>query len=345
MLRLNYTITSNILYNIKKIATLVSELNHLAFPSIVLMEFERRANSLSAFASTSIEGNPLPLTEVKRILKSHPKNIRDSEREVLNYNEALKKLNERIRQGKAKLDLQSVLTIHKQILSGLMDDSRCGRLRNEPVFVNDPKSGQPTYLPPDHGDVSALMAELVDFTNLKKDEIDPILLAGLFHKQFVIIHPFVDGNGRTARLATKSLLAQMGLDTFRLFSFENYYNQNVGKYFQKVGVFGNYYEIAAAVDFTEWLEYFTDGIIDELMRVEKELKAASATPETTLKTYHNKMIERIKEQGFITDADYAKLVRRAKATRSLDFRKLMEMKIIERFGKGKSTHYKLKDNE
>ena len=115
-----------------------------------------------------------------------------------------------------------------------------------------------------------------------------MILAGIFHKEFVIIHPFVDGNGRTARLATKVLLAKMGLNTFNLFSFENYYNQNVTKYFQEVGLAGNYYDIKDQVDFTPWLEYFTDGIIDELLRVEKELEKETISPDTALREYHKK---------------------------------------------------------
>lgn len=342
MFQPKFTITPRLLENIKKIALIISDLNRCAFPRVVLMELERKANSLSAYASTSIEGNPLPLTEVKRILKTHPRQIRDSEREVLNYNKALQDLNELIRQGRVRFDRQFVLKVHSQIMSGLLDKFRCGKLRKEPVFVNDPKSRKPVYLPPDHGDVPGLMDDLVDFVKGNDGKIDPLIVSGIYHKQFVIIHPFIDGNGRTARLTTKALLAQMGLNTFNLFSFENYYNANVSRYFQRVGVSGNYYEIAAAVDFTEWLEYFTEGIIDELLRVEKELKTVSVTPETALKPYHLKIVGYIKEHGYITDADYGRLVKRAKATRNLDFKKLLDMKIIERLGKGKSTYYKLR---
>lgn len=321
---------------------MASELNHMRFPDVVLMELEQRANSLSSYASTSIEGNPLPLSEVKKILKSHPQNIRDSEREVLNYNGALKDLNVKIKSGDVKFSVPLVLNLHTKITKGVIEKYRCGKLRCEAVFVRNPKTGKTVYWPPDHGDVSQLMLELVSFVVSNKNIIDPLILAGLFHKQFVIIHPFMDGNGRTARLATKAILANMGLNTFNLFSFENYYNRNVGKYFQEVGVEGNYYDVAADVDFTKWLEYFTDGIIDELLRVEKELAGATVTPLNTLKPHHVTLIDHIKQYGFITDAEYARLVNRAKATRSLDFRKLLDMEILERFGKGKSTHYKLK---
>jgi hypothetical protein len=67
--------------------------------------------AVSSFASTSIEGNPLPLTDVKRILKNKPQNIRDSEREVLNYNEALKEINGKLAQGA----IPFTLTLKKSI--------------------------------------------------------------------------------------------------------------------------------------------------------------------------------------------------------------------------------------
>src|SRR3989304_4879869 len=87
-----YTITNNLLENIKRVNQLINELNSRRFPNVVLVEFEKTALAVSSYASTSIEGNPLPLTEVKKILKSRPVNIRDSEKEVLNYNQALQKL-------------------------------------------------------------------------------------------------------------------------------------------------------------------------------------------------------------------------------------------------------------
>jgi Fic family protein len=155
----------------------------------------------------------------------------------------------------------------------------------------------------------------------------------------------MDGNGRTTRLATKALLAHMGLNTFNLFSFENYYNQNVTKYFQTVGEFGNYYDLVEKMDFTIWLEYFTDGLIDELLRVQKLLPTTDINPATELKPYHRKILASIKEKGYITDNDYAKITDRAKATRALDFRKLLDLGLIERKEKGRATYYRLKNSE
>ncbi|MBI5465168.1 Fic family protein [Candidatus Gottesmanbacteria bacterium] len=336
-----YTITDQLLANIKRINALVSELNNRRFPSVVLVELEKMARALSTYASTSIEGNPLPLTEVKKILKSKPAHIRESEKEVLNYNQALQELNKKLEEEKVKLSIDLILTIQKQITKGLLPKFESGKLREKAVIVNDPRTRQVIYLPPDAKEVRFLVENLVIFVNNNRGKIDPLILAGIFHKQMVIIHPFMDGNGRTARLATKVLMAELGLNTFNLFSFENYYNKNVTKYFQIVGESGNYYELVDKIDFTPWLEYFTEGIIDELLRVQKLLPEIATKPETELQPYHLKMLELIRSKGFIVDRDYARLVARAKATRALDFKKMIELGLIERKGKGKATYYVL----
>ncbi|MGD0523180.1 MAG: hypothetical protein ABSA43_01335, partial [Candidatus Microgenomates bacterium] len=72
-----YSITDQLLANITRINSLVRDLNDRRFPKIVLAEFEKTAREVSSYSSTSIEGNPLPLTEVKKILKSKPANIRN----------------------------------------------------------------------------------------------------------------------------------------------------------------------------------------------------------------------------------------------------------------------------
>lgn len=343
MFQPRYTITHQLLANIKRINTLVHELNLRRFPHIVLLELERNAREISSYASTSIEGNPLPLTEVKKILKSKPAHIRDAQKEVLNYNQALQDLNGVLNKGRVVVSIAFVEDIQKKVINGLLPSFETG-LRKKSVVVNDPRAGQVVYLPPEVTEVKSLMDDLIEFINKNRQVIDPLLLAGIFHKQMVIIHPFMDGNGRTTRLATKALLAEMGLNTFHLFSFESYYNNNVTKYFQTVGEFGNYYDLVDKIDFTAWLEYFTEGIIDELMRVEKLLPKTEAGPQTQLLAHDRKLLSYIKKNGFITDKIYSTLVNRAKATRTQDFKRLLSLGIIDRKGKGKATYYITKGN-
>jgi len=337
----NYHISARFLANAKRIASLVTELNHLTVPQLILFELAEDARVLSSHTSTRIEGNPLPLTEVKRIFKQKPENVRDSEREVLNYNDALRQVHEQIQEPSWALTLDFILRTQQLVTHELVPPHQCGRLRAEPVVVYEPVSREVAFLPPDHHDVAELLTELIQFVNQNRDEIDPLILAGICHKQFVIIHPFADGNGRTARLVTMALLASLGLNFFTLFSFENYYNLNTSRYFQQVGVYGNYYESVDSIDFTPWLEYFSDGIIDELLRVEAEITQRSRAYQQ-LRPHETKILDFIQTHGFITNQQYREITTRAKATRSKDLRQLVEKGVLERKGKGKATYYVIK---
>ncbi len=332
-----YHVTPVLLERIKRITLLVHELNQRRVSEPVFAQLQTEARAASTFASTGIEGNPLPLTEVRRILKNRPPQIRQSEREVLNYNQVLSGLSQ---MPPPPLHLETLLAVHRGVMDGLLPEHQNGRFRQEPVIIHDPRSREVVYLPPDWQDVPALIADLLAFVATNEDILDPVLLAGLWHKQMVIIHPFIDGNGRSTRLTTTLLLARLGLRLFHLFSFENYYHQNVSRYFQHVGLFGDYNELHNALDFTPWLEYFAEGIVDELLRVEKQISLVQATPDTDLKPYHRQILAHIAEHGYITDKDYAALTERAKATRTLDFNYLIELGLLTRHGRGRSIHYR-----
>lgn len=336
MIKPIYQLNQPLLDNIVKIKNIIQELNNQKFSDLVLAEFEKDSYAVSAFASTSIEGNPLPLTDVRRLLKQSPQQVRDTEKEVLNYNKALHFLNEQIAKNK-QVDNDLICKIQSIVIEGLLDKNNIGKFRSKPVVVNDPKKRQIAYIPPDAKDVKNLMKELTDYLKKEEKNIDPLILAGIFHKQFVIVHPFMDGNGRTTRLVTKYLLARMGLDTFKLFSFENYYNKNVTKYFASVGVLGDYYDIKDKVDFTDWLIYFTEGIIDELLRVQKLLENTNSI--IRIEDHEKIILDYIKKHGSISKSEYDKFTKRARATQVLDFRRLVKKGIIERISKAKATYY------
>ncbi len=312
-------------------AVLVYKLNKRSLGEPLLADLSAQARTRSVYASTTIEGNPLALTAVKALLKQKPERLSQSEREVVNYNRALVMLEPKT------FSERTVLALHKAVMKDLLVTEKCGAYRKEPVFVHDPRTGEIVFLPPDHDDVPALMQDLYAFVEAEKT-LDPVILAGLFHKQFALVHPFIDGNGRTVRLASTLLLRDLGVNLFALLSFENYYNQNVARYFKNVGGQGSYYDLK--VDFTPWLEYFAEGILQELVRLEKIL-AKKQAQDLRLKTHHKTLLSYLEEHGFITDKDYAKLVDRAKATRALDFKLLLEAGLIERKGRGPGTFYTL----
>lgn len=107
-----YQISPQLLDTIKRITVLVYELNKRQLPMLALAQLTSEAQVTSTFASTSIEGNPLSLTEVRRILKQRPAHIRQSEREVLNYNQVLVALHNQI----PPFTLDLILNIHRGVM-------------------------------------------------------------------------------------------------------------------------------------------------------------------------------------------------------------------------------------
>lgn len=340
----NYIIRNRLLKTIREIGETLATIKtrNLAAPALAKLTLDAR--SLSSYASTSIEGNPLPLTDVKRLIKQSPKQVRDTEREVLNYNQALAWVQSQVEAGTFKINAKTFTRIQGMVVNKLMDNPfDAGHIRQKPVIIRDPRDINKTvFIPPDHGDVEKLLANLMAFVNENMDEFDPVLLAGLFHKQAVIIHPYMDGNGRSTRLMTTAILGMAGLDVFPIFAFEHYYNRNVTKYFQMVGEFGDYYETKDSIDYSNWLEYFADGILDELKRVQKSLPNVVVPPR--LKPHEQLILKYIDEHGAITQQEYGQITDRKLATRKKDFAQMVLVGLIEKQGGSRSIFYTRADN-
>jgi Fic family protein len=335
-----YTISNKLLFTIREIGESLGEIKSYSLNDQELARLEIEAREISSYASTSIEGNPLPLTDVKRLLKTTKKNIRDTEREILNYNKALQSLYADVRSGEFQLNVKTLEKVQAQVVDGLMDNpSHCGTLRKAPVIIRNPqKINEIVFIPPDSKDVRKLTSDLLKFIKDNIGEIDPFILAGIFHRQCVIIHPFIDGNGRTTRLLTTAILGEAGLSLFEIFSFENYYNRNITRYFKAVGLEGDYYDLAEDIDFSDWLEYFTDGILDELRHVRKTLPEKLKV-KPRLEPHHRKILDYIEKHGSITQREYGSISLRSLASRKLDLDKLIKLDLIEAKGTGRGTYY------
>lgn len=338
----NYMISNKLLRTIREIGESLGELKSFHLSDQDLAKLEIEARELSSYASTSIEGNPLPLTDVKRLLKTQKENVRDTEREVLNYNKTLQSLYADVRSGKFSLNIQTLEKIQGQVVQGLMDNpAHCGALRKAPVIIRNPKKvDEIVFIPPDSKDVKKLIGDLFKFIESNIGKIDPIILASIFHRQCVIIHPFIDGNGRTTRLLTTAILGKAGLDLFAIFSFENYYNRNITRYFKAVGLEGDYYDLKNDIDFSAWLEYFADGILDELRRVRKTLSEKTGA-KPRLEPHHKQILAYIEKHGSITQREYGSISSRSLASRKLDFDKLVKLNLIKTEGTGRGTYYVL----
>jgi len=189
----------------------------------------------SILGTAALEGNPLSEEEVARII-SEPKNVRTTERaekEIQNLKAAYDLL-KRVQKSESvpKLDEKFIKDAHNVITLGIKyEHNDPGQYRNHLVKVGDREHGG-IYTPPKClADIGALMTEYVEWMNT--DEmmgLEPSIRAVLAHYYLALIHPFGDGNGRTARLVEASLLYLSGIK-YAPIMLSNYYYRNMDDYF------------------------------------------------------------------------------------------------------------------
>ncbi|MDZ4154012.1 Fic family protein, partial [Methylicorpusculum sp.] len=133
------------------------------------------------------------------------------------------------------------------------------------------------YMPPEAHDMKPLMSALVSWINIHQKTLPGPLLAGIAHYQFITIHPYFDGNGRTARLLTTLILHLGGYGLKGIYSLEEYYAKNLGDYYQalSIGPSHNYYLGRAEADITPWLSYFCSGMHTSFSSVKQQALQAS----------------------------------------------------------------------
>ena len=164
-------------------------------PKETLKSLEENFKLEWTYNSNAIEGNTLTLKETKVVLEGITiggKTIREH-LEVINHKEAIEFLEELV-QYNNELSEKDIKNIHAIVLKGI-DNENAGRYRTENVII----SGA-SHIPPDAIIVPELMEKFIYRYDEWKEKYHPIIVAALLHAEFVKIHPFIDGNGRTARL-------------------------------------------------------------------------------------------------------------------------------------------------
>src|SRR6185437_12697088 len=142
--------------------------------------------------------------------------------------------------------------------------------------IRDSRTKALVYMPPEAKDVSDLMQAMISWINTASELPCP-LVASIVHYQFATIHPYYDGNGRTARLLTTLILHKGGYDLKGLYSLEEYYARDLSAYYRAlaVGPSHNDYQGRAEADITAWVEYFCAGMADSFESVRRRAREAA----------------------------------------------------------------------
>jgi len=312
------------------------------------LRLRRQALIRMSHASTGIEGNILNIHQVEAVAQ-HKKidaPIRDIY-EVENYLKAIRYISQLV-EKKQPLSEKVILKIHKLVTNKTLPEDQAGYYRQGAVYVVRRKLGQPqeiVYTAPNAKKVQELMVDLIAWIKeTENEDINPIIAAGIVHQEIVAIHPFADGNGRTARALATLVLYQRGYDFRRLFALEDHYNRDRSKYYSAINTGRNYSEKES--DLTKWLEYFVKGFKEEIDDVKTKVISLSrrkvdesADSQIFLDQDQIKIIEFIEEMGKITIRDAMDILDFPKRTAQLHLQKLKNIKIIKQIGKGPVSAY------
>ncbi len=238
-------------------------------------EVRQRTNVLEALASLQIEGNSLTLEEAFDLAQNRPpRELRDSEREFFNYLNAFDAIDGLRNERDAIISRGDLCNLHRALVEGVRGGRfRAGEFRREDVKVGDVNGQQIVvhHHPPSFMEVESEVNSLLEWIEASKvhgdcpDDpwIHPVIQAGIAQHRLVWIHPFVDGNGRTARMLTTLLLYQRSYDFKYLFELSTYYNENRDDYYNALR------EADATGDYTAWLTYFLGGFSYQMIRIQE----------------------------------------------------------------------------
>ena len=344
-----YRITPTITKSLMAIEADRQAITDLPMTSQILQSLRESARVLSTHYSTQIEGNRLTEAQVKEVIEGggrFPGRERD-ESEVRNYFRALEFI-----EGQAREQVQISETFIQRI-HGLTYHGRPTPTdyRDGQNVIRNSMSGGIVYMPPEAKDVGRLMEQLVYWINasVMQDELPVPIVAALAHYQFATVHPYYDGNGRTARLLTTFILHRYGYGLKGIYALEAYYARKLEDYYNAldVGEGHNYYVgNRAQADVTGFIEYFVNGMADSFASVRQQaskqqslgqrdqssvLRKLSPTQRQALELFRDQMEINAKdvatlfkvsqrqasrycqqwvEQGFLVVADAAKRSRR-----------------------------------
>ncbi|MCH1509415.1 MAG: Fic family protein [Akkermansiaceae bacterium] len=274
----------------------------------LLTSLRQSARLTSTHYSTQIEGNRLTEQEVAFVAKggTFPNRKRD-ETEVKNYFLALDYLDELLSDSSPKLTPEIVQTIHGCVLHGKQKPTS---YRDGQKATYDSGSRNLIYLPPEWRDVPTLIEEMVAWVNeqLAEAKLPAPMIAGIAHYQFATIHPYYDGNGRTARLLTNFILHLSGYGLKGIYSLEEYYARNLPNYYKaiSVGDSHNYYESnRAEADISHWVEYFCQGMADAFANVHVQAEKLGTQPDQSkllreLDIRQKRLLAAFRESRFLT---------------------------------------------
>ncbi len=357
-----YIITHNILKYIGVVEAARSLIDTAAIVPSWEAQFRAEALNRTVHHGTRLEGNELSIEQVARVMGANEvlaeraasaANIIGRDRdvqEIINYRRVVEWIDQLGIKGRNQVFLSEKLLrdIHDLITYRILPEEHRGKYRNAQVVVKNSRTGEITFTPPTPDKVGYELQNFFEWVNSPGGkQHNAILRAGITHYELVRIHPFTDGNGRTARSMAMLLLYLEGYDMKRFFSLEEYFDANAADYYMALQSVGE----GDAYDLTSWLEYFTQGLAIELDKVKLQVMKLSRDVSFRHKVGHQialserqiKILETLqKAGGTLMSRDLERVLPMVSVDTILrDLKDLMNKKLITKRGQTKGAYYTL----
>ena len=246
-----YIITNKMLDHVSSIMEKIGKLDN--YTNFNKMPTLRRNNRIiSIHSSLAIEANSLSLGQVKDVISGRTVIGPQKEiQEVKNAYSAYEMIN--IVDAYSIKDLKKIHGIMTYLTIGESGKFRKG---NEGVFD---EKGNCIHVCPPPEQIDGLMKELFDWMKKNKETIHPLIMSSIFHYEFVFIHPFSDGNGRTARLWQNVILSKWK-ELFEYLPIESQIHKYQDNYYKAIN---NCNHKGESTEFIEFMLEMIDAVLDE----------------------------------------------------------------------------------
>jgi Fic family protein len=312
-------------------------------------KFRQEAIIRTVHHGTHIEGNPLEQPEVEKVLAGRDVPARDRDiQEILNYREVLKFINSKKDEPVTE---KILLEIHKLTTKRILKAEQAGKYRHTQVRVTNSKTGETSYLPPPPSQIADLIRSFLLWLNqVGGEEIHPIIKAAITHYVITAVHPFVDGNGRAARALSTLVLFKEDYDIKKFFSLEEYFDRDSGSYYTVLQKTSNQSKKLDERNLTSWIEYFTEGLANELARIREKVQRLSADlklkgrmGQVPLNERQLKLVEYMQKYGQVSNREWREFIPMVSDDTILrELKYLMKKSLVKKRGRTKSAYYVLK---
>lgn len=358
-----FSISNNILTYVASIESAKAIIDNAALVPAWEARFRDDAMLRTVHFGTKIEGNELTQEQAQQVVRMDRDATtqevtaktgiiaRDRDiKEVINYRNVIAWIDRQEDKHLHNIFSEETLkTLHRLTMEGLYEERYVGSYRDKQVVVKSATDGNIAFRPPASVEIPYLVKDFFEWLGSPQaNHIHPVLKAAITHYQLVYIHPFIEGNGRTARAVALLVLYALGYDFKKFFSIEHYFDSDVEAYYQALLTV----QQNPSQDMTYWLEYFCYGVAVEIDKIKSQVQKLSKDlklkkelgQQVALSERQIILLELLQNQGEISSGDAQHVLPNVSVDTVLrDLKDLISKGVVKKKGVTKGVTYKLNE--